>query len=41
MKKNCCIGEAGDLVKVMGVRVGSVGEEEYVKSMPTLRENLQ
>ena len=41
MKKNCCIGEAGDLVKVTGVRVGRVGEEEYVKSMVTLRESLQ
>lgn len=41
MKKNCCTGETGDLVKVTGVRVGSVGEEKYVKSMLTLRENLQ
>ena len=40
MKKNCCIGEAGDLVKVTGVRVGRVGEEEYVKSTVTLRDNL-
>ena len=41
MKKNCCTGEAGDLVKVTGVRVGRVGEEEYVKSIVTLRDNLQ
>ena len=40
MKKNCCSGEAGVFTNVTGVRVGRVGEEEYVKSIVVLRENL-
>ena len=41
MKKNCCSGEAGDFTNVTGVRVGRVGEDEYVKSIVVLRENLE